>query len=146
MLGLPYDTSADMWSAGCTLYEIYTGNVMFPGKDNNEMLKLIFETKGEFPRKLLRKGKLFENHFDAKLNFQFLTTDRVTGEVMRRALNFSTISRLFGRDILKATGKCSEQELKKVNQFKDLIDSCLALETSKRLTPEEALKHPFFYN
>jgi serine/threonine protein kinase len=29
ILGLPYDVSIDMWSFGCILAELYTGNVHY---------------------------------------------------------------------------------------------------------------------
>ena len=45
MLGIPYDCGIDMWAAGCSVYELYTGHILFPGnalpgRDNNEMLKV----------------------------------------------------------------------------------------------------------
>lgn len=35
----------DMWSVGCVLYELFTGKILFPGRTNNEMLKLMMDTK-----------------------------------------------------------------------------------------------------
>ena len=29
-----------MWSAGCTVYELCTGRILFSGDDNNGMLKV----------------------------------------------------------------------------------------------------------
>jgi serine/threonine-protein kinase PRP4 len=29
ILGTPYDYSIDMWSAACTIYELYTGKILF---------------------------------------------------------------------------------------------------------------------
>lgn len=29
-----------MWSAGCTIYELYTGKILFPGKTNNQVNKI----------------------------------------------------------------------------------------------------------
>jgi len=41
----------------------------------------------------------------------------------------------------------TDEEKKKVLQLKDLLEKCLALDPSRRMTPEEALKHPFIdYN
>ena len=40
ILGSSVDSGIDMWSIGCTLFELYTGNFLFPGKNNNEMVKL----------------------------------------------------------------------------------------------------------
>ena len=41
---------------GCVIYELFTGKILFPGKTNNEMLKLIMDVKGPFPKKMLKKG------------------------------------------------------------------------------------------
>ena len=35
----------DMWSVGCVLYELFTGKILFPGRTNNEMLKLMMDVK-----------------------------------------------------------------------------------------------------
>ena len=32
-LGIPYNMSIDMWSLGCILAELYTGNPLFPGEN-----------------------------------------------------------------------------------------------------------------
>ena len=54
----------DMWSIGCVLYELYTGKILFPGRSNNEMLKLVMDVQGPFPKKMLRKGAFADRHFD----------------------------------------------------------------------------------
>jgi serine/threonine-protein kinase PRP4 len=45
----------DMWSVGCVLYELFTGKILFPGRTNNDMLKLMMDVKGPFPKKMLKK-------------------------------------------------------------------------------------------
>ncbi|KAK6050274.1 hypothetical protein COOONC_12221 [Cooperia oncophora] len=40
MLGIPHDYGIDLWSIAVTIYEVYTGKIMFPGKSNNHMLKV----------------------------------------------------------------------------------------------------------
>jgi serine/threonine protein kinase len=49
------DFPMDMWSVGCVLYELFTGKILFPGRSNNEMLKLMMDVKGPFPKKMLKK-------------------------------------------------------------------------------------------
>ncbi|XP_062192425.1 uncharacterized protein LOC133895914 isoform X2 [Phragmites australis] len=78
ILGLRYDHPLDMWSVGCCLYELYTGEILFPGKSNNDMLRRHMELKGPFPKKMLRKGAFTMQHFDRYLNFHATEEDPVT--------------------------------------------------------------------
>lgn len=43
-----------------------------------------------------------------------------------------------------ASSDMSDAESRDLNHFIDLLDRCLALNPDKRITPAEALKHPFF--
>jgi serine/threonine-protein kinase PRP4 len=43
-----------------------------------------------------------------------------------------------------ASGGMSDTEARELNHFVDLLERCLALNPDKRITPSEALKHPFF--
>ncbi len=70
-----------MWSVGCVLYELYTGKILFPGKDNNEMIKMHMEVKGMFPKKMIRGGQFWEKHFDQDFIFQSLRVDDHSGLV-----------------------------------------------------------------
>jgi serine/threonine-protein kinase PRP4 len=45
------DRAIDLWAVGVSLYELFTGHVMFPGRSNNEMLKLMMAVKGKFSNK-----------------------------------------------------------------------------------------------
>ena len=64
MLGCGFDQQIDVWSAGVTLFELYTGKVMFLGRSNNEMLKLIMSAKGKIKSKLLKRGEYVSKHFN----------------------------------------------------------------------------------
>ena len=81
VLGIGYDHGIDLWSAAVTVYELYTGRIMFPGKSNNEMLKLIMDLKGKLPNRLIRKGTFCELHFDPNFNFLYHEVDKVTQRV-----------------------------------------------------------------
>uniref|UniRef100_A0A674CAB9 Serine/threonine-protein kinase PRP4 homolog n=1 Tax=Salmo trutta TaxID=8032 RepID=A0A674CAB9_SALTR len=78
IIGKPYDYGIDMWSVGCTLYELYTGKILFPGKTNNHMIKLAMDIKGKMPNKMIRKGVFKDQHFDQNLNFLYTEVDKVT--------------------------------------------------------------------
>lgn len=81
VLGISYDFAIDMWSAGCTIYELYTGKIMFSGKSNNQMLKFFMDLKGKIPNKVIRKGIFKDQHFDNQCNFLYHEVDKVTERV-----------------------------------------------------------------
>lgn len=81
VLGLPYDTAIDVWSIGCTLYELYTGKILFPGRSNNHMLLLMMEVKGKLNHRMIKKATLGEMHFDEQMNFISIEPDKITRQV-----------------------------------------------------------------
>lgn len=78
---MPYDYGVDMWSIGCTLYELYTGKILFTGDSNNQMLKAIMEIRGRFTPKLFKRGQLSAAHFDEAGQFVSIERDKVLGKV-----------------------------------------------------------------
>ncbi|KZZ95693.1 Protein kinase-like domain protein [Ascosphaera apis ARSEF 7405] len=146
ILGIPYDYAIDMWSIGCTLYELYTGKILFTGRTNNQMLRAMMECRGQFPPKFLRKGTLTYAHFDDLLNFRSVEEDKITGRVVTKMMTFKKPTKdLKSRLIGKESGRMSDADAKELNLFVDLLDKCLNLNPEKRCTPAEALKHPFIY-
>lgn len=147
ILGIPYDFAIDMWSIGCTLFELYTGKILFTGRTNNQMLRSIMECRGKFSLKMLKKAEFGAVHFDeVDLNFRSLEQDRITGKDITRLINFTKPTRdLKSRLLAAGSGRKGmlDAEVKEVNLFADLLDRCLALNPEKRITPLEALKHPF---
>lgn len=81
ILGMPYDYGVDMWSIGCTLYELYTGKILFTGDSNNQMLKAIMEVRGRITPKLYKRGQLSSVHFDDQGQFISVERDKVLGKV-----------------------------------------------------------------
>jgi serine/threonine-protein kinase PRP4 len=76
-----------MWSIGCTLYELYTGKILFPGKSNNYMLHLMMDLKGKFNHRMIKKAQFGPMHFDEGMNFVSVDTDKITGQVSRAHLS-----------------------------------------------------------
>ncbi|KAF8507622.1 kinase-like domain-containing protein [Gautieria morchelliformis] len=144
ILGLPYDASLDVWSIGCTLYELYTGKILFPGRSNNHMLRLMMELKGRFNSKMIKKAKFGDVYFDNMGGFQSVEKDKVTGGDVTRTMHISKPSRdLRARLMPTASAKLKDDEAKMVHSFIDLLDKCLVLDPARRLTPKDALMHPF---
>uniref|UniRef100_A0A8C6M2H2 Serine/threonine-protein kinase PRP4 homolog n=1 Tax=Nothobranchius furzeri TaxID=105023 RepID=A0A8C6M2H2_NOTFU len=113
IIGKLYDYGIDMWSVGCTLYELYTGKILLPGSSNNHMLKLAMDLKGKMPN---------------KEKVTVMSTINPTKDLL---------SELIGGQRLP------EDQRKKVMQLKDLLEGTLMLDPAKRISINQALQHPF---
>ncbi|KAA8904443.1 hypothetical protein TRICI_005493 [Trichomonascus ciferrii] len=145
ILGVKHDYAVDMWSLACSLYEIYTGKVLFPGRTNNDMIRLIMGCRGKFSHKLLRRGRFTNEHFDpVHLDFQSLVEDAVTGRTLMKTTKHvgpDPASTLKGR--LKGLEGEAGPDAVSLDNFIDLLDRMLMLNPDKRITPEDSLNHPF---
>uniref|UniRef100_A0A673IVL5 Serine/threonine-protein kinase PRP4 homolog n=1 Tax=Sinocyclocheilus rhinocerous TaxID=307959 RepID=A0A673IVL5_9TELE len=142
IIGKSYDYGIDMWSVGCTLYELYTGKILFPGKTNNHMLKLAMDLKGKLPNKMIRKGLFKDQHFDQNSNFLYTEIDKVTEREKVNVMSTINPTKDLSMDMVGRQA-LPEDQRKKVVQLKDLLDQILVLDPAKRITINQALQHPF---
>ena len=56
-LGAPYDQKVDIWSLGCVLCELWTGEVLLRNENAPSLLARIISIFGPLPLRLLRAGK-----------------------------------------------------------------------------------------
>ncbi|KAJ3926452.1 MAG: kinase-like domain-containing protein [Lentinula lateritia] len=144
IMGIPYDPSIDIWSIGCTLYELYTGKILFPGRSNNHMLLLMMELKGRFNSKIIKKAKFGDSYFDDMGGFNSVEKDRVLGtDVVKKVHLSKPVRDLRSRLMPPTSVKMKDDENKLLTSFIDLLDKCLVLDPARRITPREALVHPF---
>ncbi|KAI7859809.1 kinase-like domain-containing protein [Circinella umbellata] len=144
IMGISYDYAIDVWSAACTLYEMFTGKILFPGRSNNQMLKHMMEVKGRFSNKMVRKGQFMSQHFDEDNNFISVEIDRLSNKEFVKKMTIVKPTRDIKSRIMAASSSgVTEEEGRLVLAFIDFLEKCLMLSPDKRLTPKEALAHPF---
>ncbi|KAJ3268032.1 hypothetical protein HDV01_003521 [Terramyces sp. JEL0728] len=124
ILGIRPDHPIDVWSVGCTIYEYYTGKILFPGKTNNQMIKLMMELLG---KKGIKKGMFFANHFTDDCDFKHHYVDKITKKNCVKVLKSVAMKEIDVDDLV----------------FRDFLKKCLALSAEKRMGVEDAFKHPF---
>ncbi|KAF2766479.1 kinase-like protein, partial [Teratosphaeria nubilosa] len=146
ILGMPFDYAIDMWSIGCTLFELYTGRILFAGADNNQMLRVIQECRGKFPIRMLKRSTLAEKHFDFDGNFFSQERDKITGKTVVRQVTFRDRG-MEGKDLrarLAGNAKgLAPAESKEHASFVDLLEKCLQVDPARRITPADAMRHAF---
>ncbi|KAJ7139374.1 kinase-like domain-containing protein [Mycena epipterygia] len=144
ILGVPYDPALDIWSVGCTLYELYTGKILFPGRSNNQMLLLMMELKGRFNGKMIKRARFGEVYFDEMGGFESVEREKGSGNDVIRKVHISKPARDLRARLMPSGGaRLGDEETGVLMHFVDLLDRCLALDPARRITPREALAHPF---
>lgn len=142
-LGFKYDTQVDVWSTACSVYEIYSAEVLFPGNSNNDMLRVFQEALGKVPKKVIHLSRDGKRHFNDAGEFVWRKWDKVVRrETTKVLLDFPTLplpDRVQGRQKPDA----SAQAKRKAKQLGELLLKLLRFDPSKRYTPEQGLEDPF---
>jgi serine/threonine protein kinase len=109
-----YNNSVDVWSIGCTLAEIITGKVLFPGENYIEQVNLIIEKRGTPSQAVINSI----SNANARSYIESLANKEK-------------------QDIKVLTGS-------KDTECMDLLNKMLDLDPNCRISVEEAIKHPYF--
>ncbi|XP_045478961.1 serine/threonine-protein kinase minibrain isoform X2 [Harmonia axyridis] len=147
LLGIPYDLAIDMWSLGCILVEMHTGEPLFSGANEVDQMNKIVEVLGMPPKHLLDQAEKTKKYFE-KLpgDGRYVLKKPRDGKKYK----FPGTRRL--HDILGVeTGGPGGRRLGEFGhsmsdylKFKDLILHMLDYDPKTRITPFYALQHNFF--
>eukprot|EP00747_Dinoflagellata_sp_TGD_P146308 gnl/TRDRNA2_/TRDRNA2_176681_c0_seq2.p1 gnl/TRDRNA2_/TRDRNA2_176681_c0~~gnl/TRDRNA2_/TRDRNA2_176681_c0_seq2.p1 ORF type:complete len:390 (+),score=-21.24 gnl/TRDRNA2_/TRDRNA2_176681_c0_seq2:48-1217(+) len=148
ILGLPYDSPIDIWSIGCVINELYSGNVLFPGNSNNEMIQMFIHNKGLFPKRMIHKGTYSHHHFNLRdANLPFISLENKVHESKTPNKNLKLKISKNKKSWLLPKTNLYDQKIKnsptQSNKLLDLLEKMITIDPEKRLTPAEGLAHPF---
>ncbi|XP_035243857.1 dual specificity tyrosine-phosphorylation-regulated kinase 3 isoform X1 [Anguilla anguilla] len=143
ILGARYGMPIDMWSLGCILAELLTGYPLFPGEDEGDQLACMMELLGLPPQKLLEQSKRAKNFISSKGQPRYCTTSTLSGGGVVLNGGRSRRGKLRGppgsRDWASVLKGCDDAI------FIDFLRKCLDWDPAARLTPAQALRHPWLF-
>lgn len=116
ILRIPYSEKVDIWSFGCILAELYTGEPLFPGNNEQEQLELIMEICGIPTEKVIDQSRKKEHYFDVDYS-PFLIEDEEMG-----------ILRIPESRKLEEAVPCQDEN------FIDFVKKCLELDPELRFS------------
>lgn len=128
ILGLPYDNKIDIWSLGCIIAELYTGNLLFDNSSVSALLASAVAILGPIPEKILKYGSSVPKYFAG--------TDRTIYEFNKDTNDYTVF----------IPDNTSLKEKLKINDslFLSFLSSTLEWDPAKRPSAKECLKHPWF--
>ncbi|KAJ2771833.1 serine/threonine protein kinase, CMGC, dual-specificity, partial [Coemansia nantahalensis] len=149
ILGLPYGPGIDMWSLGCIAAELLTGHPLFPGENEREQLACIIEVLGPPPPYMLERAPRCAD-FAEPVPFGVQATPVggmlllpngacVVGNVaVKPHTNSKNKRRRPGsRPLSHVLAQARDPRLV------DFVLRTLAWDPAMRMSPEDALRHPW---
>jgi dual specificity tyrosine-phosphorylation-regulated kinase 1 len=172
MLGLPYTVAIDMWSLGCILAEMHTGEPIFSGSDQFDQMQKIVKLLGMVPSSMLEKSsdtirlQFFEKkvssftgegtwHLRQKKQVSATAETPPPTSLPEESSEPPVVPSTDPIATLKAVITAGNKQQKKFppseaynsqknySMFVDLVYKMLTYDPEQRIKPAEALNHPF---
>ncbi|XP_023812014.1 homeodomain-interacting protein kinase 1-like [Oryzias latipes] len=145
ILGLPLDERLDMWTVGYVLALLYTGFYILPRDSEFNIIRAMVEMQGMPDNECLNQGlytyKFFtQTEENSKVVWKLDTPEqrsKKSGEQVKDKLDCWSFDDL--KDVYY-----DQTKIKEVEQLIDLLKRMLEVDPNKRISPNDALRHPFF--
>ncbi|CAF1339042.1 unnamed protein product [Adineta steineri] len=145
LLGIPYDMAIDMWSLGCILVEMHTGEPLFSGTNEFDQMMKIVEVLGMPPTHILEQGTKTKRFFDRLPDNTW--TPRKSKERRYRTPGTRKLHDILGVDVGGPGGRRVGEPNHSVSdyiKFKELVQQMLEYDPKRRILPFNALQASFF--
>eukprot|EP00592_Proboscia_alata_P027441 CAMPEP_0194447590 /NCGR_PEP_ID=MMETSP0176-20130528/129091_1 /TAXON_ID=216777 /ORGANISM="Proboscia alata, Strain PI-D3" /LENGTH=751 /DNA_ID=CAMNT_0039274459 /DNA_START=399 /DNA_END=2655 /DNA_ORIENTATION=- len=165
MLGLPYTVAIDMWSLGCILVEMHTGEPLFSGSDQFDQMQKIVKILGMIPHSMIERSsdnhrlQFFERHpqtlewvvkssgNNSNNASATATTGGTTPQQRHRTLPSSdpiaSLTQIVTSESSRERRNDTCHSPRNYELFVDLIYRMLSFDPAVRIRPADALRHPF---
>ncbi|CAF1542045.1 unnamed protein product, partial [Adineta steineri] len=135
----------DMWSLGCILVEMHTGEPLFSGTNEFDQMMKIVEVLGMPPTHILEQGTKTKRFFDRLPDNTW--TPRKSKERRYRTPGTRKLHDILGVDVGGPGGRRVGEPNHSVSdyiKFKELVQQMLEYDPKRRILPFNALQASFF--
>lgn len=146
LLGIPYDMAIDMWSLGCILVEMHTGEPLFSGANEVDQMNKIVEVLGMPPKHILDHAHKARKYFDRLPDGTYVLKKTKDGKKYKPP-GTRKLHDILGVETGGPGGRRLGEPGHTVSdylKFKDLVLRMLEYDPKTRITPHHALQHSFF--
>ncbi|RXG62047.1 Serine/threonine-protein kinase minibrain [Armadillidium vulgare] len=146
LLGIPYNMAIDMWSLGCILVEMHTGEPLFSGANEVDQMNKIVEVLGMPPKQILDAATKARRYFDKLPDGTYVLKKPKDGKKYKPASS-RKLRDIIGVEIGGPGGRRLNEAGHSVSdylKFEDLIKKMLDYDPKNRITPYYGLQHNFF--
>lgn len=146
LVGIPYNLAIDMWSLGCILVEMHTGEPLFSGANEVDQMNKIVEVLGMPPKHILDQAHKWKRYFDKLPDGSYVLKKPKDGKKYRSP-GTRRLHDILGIESGGPSGRRIGEPGHSVSdylKFKDLILRMLDYDPKTRITPYYALQHNFF--
>jgi len=154
ILGFQPTPALDLWSIGVTAVELYTGRILFPGTNNNDMIFQHLLYSGAPSNKVIRHhlmqvSKLgFPPHFakTESKNFVYLQQKHQVSNNFKNIVQNVGLTQYPTKSLSKLLLKCKapKESRSQIQNFCNLLQRILTWDPLKRLSLADAQSHAFF--
>jgi dual specificity tyrosine-phosphorylation-regulated kinase 2/3/4 len=143
ILGAKYGMPIDMWSLGCIICELIMGYPVFPGEDEGDQLACIMEIIGLPPKHVIDQGKRSKHFFTTRGYPKYCTLATSANGTVTLQPGRSLRGKLRGVPGSKSLSSALKGHSDPL--CLDFIKKCLEWDPNKRMTPAQALRHPWLF-
>ncbi|XP_073980886.1 minibrain isoform X2 [Rhodnius prolixus] len=147
LLGIPYDLAIDMWSLGCILVEMHTGEPLFSGANEVDQMNKIVEVLGMPPKHILDMAHKTRKYFEKNSTGDGYVLRKAKDGKKYRSPGSRRLHDILGVESGGPGGRRLGEPGHSISdylKFKDLIYRMLDFDPKTRVTPYYALQHNFF--
>ncbi|XP_068228970.1 LOW QUALITY PROTEIN: dual specificity tyrosine-phosphorylation-regulated kinase 1B-like [Palaemon carinicauda] len=146
LLGIPYNMAIDMWSLGCILVEMHTGEPLFSGANEVDQMNKIVEVLGMPPKHILDMATKARRYFDKLPDGTYILKKPKDGKKYKPPMS-RKLRDIIGVESGGPGGRRLNEQGHSVSdylKFEDLIKKMLDYDPKTRITPYYGLQHNFF--